>query len=37
MPPVPVGTEWRRVWEGQRPGDRRERFRLYRQQEQNPT
>jgi 4-amino-4-deoxy-L-arabinose transferase-like glycosyltransferase len=28
-PPVSAGMAWRRIWEGQRPGDRRERFRLY--------
>jgi 4-amino-4-deoxy-L-arabinose transferase-like glycosyltransferase len=27
---TPPGSGWQRVWEGQRPGDRRERFRLYR-------
>jgi 4-amino-4-deoxy-L-arabinose transferase-like glycosyltransferase len=29
VPPAPPGATWQRVWEGQRPGDRRERFRLY--------
>jgi 4-amino-4-deoxy-L-arabinose transferase-like glycosyltransferase len=28
--PTPPGEGWQRVWEGQRPGDRKERFRLYR-------
>ena len=27
---APTGTGWQRVWEGSRPGDRKERFRLYR-------
>lgn len=26
----PAGSGWQRVWEGSRPGDRKERFRLYR-------
>ena len=30
-PPDPA--VWRRVWEGSRPGDRKERFRLYRREE----
>jgi len=30
---LPPGEGWRRVWEGNRPGDRRERFRLYRRDE----
>ncbi|MCL2075881.1 MAG: glycosyltransferase family 39 protein [Betaproteobacteria bacterium] len=29
---IQPGEEWRRVWEGNRPGDRRERFRLYRRE-----
>jgi 4-amino-4-deoxy-L-arabinose transferase-like glycosyltransferase len=28
---TPPGQDWRQVWEGSRPGDRKERFRLYRQ------
>ena len=28
----PPGKGWQRVWEGNRPGDRRERFRLYRRE-----
>lgn len=27
---APAGRGWQRVWEGSRPGDRKERFRLYR-------
>ena len=27
---LPAGSGWQRVWEGSRPGDRKERFRLYR-------
>ena len=27
---APPGNGWQRVWEGNRPGDRKERFRLYR-------
>jgi 4-amino-4-deoxy-L-arabinose transferase-like glycosyltransferase len=27
---TPPGQGWQRIWEGQRPGDRKERFRLYR-------
>lgn len=30
---LPPGRGWQRVWEGNRPGDRKERFRLYRRQE----
>ncbi|MDR1849578.1 MAG: glycosyltransferase family 39 protein [Zoogloeaceae bacterium] len=30
---MPPGEGWQRVWEGNRPGDRRERFRLYRRDE----
>jgi hypothetical protein len=29
--PTEVGGSWHLIWEGRRPGDKLERFRLYRQ------
>jgi hypothetical protein len=29
--PTQVGAPWKLIWEGRRPGDKLERFRLYRQ------